>query len=157
MMTPAERARWLRTAAAWIPTLPPFMNSESGAAVVLVALENLAQAEQAPLIFRPIGADRWLIGSDATREFACSLLGLRAAWAAIDAARGQAVMASDFAAPGARQPETTVRTAIRGAAVRWVQRETGAHDLVAALCNVVVERGALRYRPAHGARPIITR
>lgn len=156
-MSPAERARWLRTAAAWIPTLPPFVNSEGGAAVVLAGLERLAQAEQSPLIFRSLGDHRWLIGSAAPREFTCGLLGLRAAWVAINAGRGEAVLASALVHPGARQAGTTVRAAIRGAAVRWVQRDTGARDLAAAFCSVVVERGVLRYRPAYGARPIITR
>ncbi|GCL64949.1 hypothetical protein [Pseudaquabacterium pictum] len=155
-MTPAERARWLRAAAQWLPTVPALAGT-AGAPFVAGVLEQLARAQAAPLTFRQLGPARWLIGTDSPAEFEADLMGLRAAWTAIDAGRGQTVMASDFAAPGARQPANVVRAAIRETAAPWVERETGSWDLAAALRSITIERGALRYRPVHGARAIITR
>lgn len=154
-MTPAERARWLRTAAQWLPTVPALAGT-AGAPFVAGMLEQLARAQAAPLVFRKLGPTRWLIGTDSPAEFDADLMGLRAAWAAIDGGRHVQVLAAEFAAPGARRADVIVRKAIRHTSQKWALG-IGCTELADALACIVVASGVVTYRPGLQSRAVHTR
>lgn len=154
-MSPAERARWLRTAAAWLPTVPALAGT-AGAPFVVGALERMARAQAAPLVFHRLSPTRWLIGTDSPAEFEADLVGLRAAWAAIDAGRHAPVRSADFVAPGARRADVIVRKAIRHTAHRWAQG-VGCIELAETLDRIAVASGRVIYRPSLNGNAIHTR
>jgi hypothetical protein len=156
-MTPAERSRWLHRAAALLPTIPA-LHGTDGAELVRAVLVNEARRAQSRIVFRKLDGNRWQIHheDEAPGEFACQLVGLAAAWAAIDAGRSGHAAVRDFVAPGTRQPDSVVRKAIRRTATRWLERE-GAIELATAFRAISVRQGLVQYRPTAGAPAIVTR
>lgn len=157
-MTPAERARAFSLAAELVPSLPAFMGTAAGA-MLRTELQQRARAEVAPVVFRQPAPGRWVIGQgDQLREFAANLVGLRAAWQAIDVgAHGPAVLAADFAAPGALSCDRIVRRAIRVTAAQWARHAAQCPALADALVLVQVKGGRLVYRRPAGVPLIVTR
>lgn len=156
MTIPSERVRWLRLAQRWLPTLPAFAGTD-GAAIVCSALDTEIRRSQSRLVFRRLAASRWLIHSEADTpaEFDCELVGLAAAWAAIDAGRGRHAAVCDFVAAGTRQADGVIRTAIRKTAAQWVERNA-CIELASTLRCISVAGGRIMYRPPAGVPEILT-
>lgn len=156
-MTPAERVRWLRVAQAWLSTIPALYGTD-GAAIVSSALDAEIQRMRSRVVFRRLDGARWQIHreGETPAEFACELVGLAAAWAAIDAGRSRHVDVREFVASGTRQADGVVRTAIRKTAAQWVERHACA-ELASALRCISVAGGKIVYRPPISAPGIITR
>jgi hypothetical protein len=156
-MTPAERSRWLRIAAESVHTILA-LHGTDGAALVRGVLINEARRAQSRIVFRKLDGSRWQIHhkDDAPAEFACELVGLAAAWAAIDAGRAGSASVFAFVAANTRQPDSVVRKAIRRTATRWLERE-GAIELATAFRAISVRQGLVQCRPSAGAPVIVTR
>lgn len=154
-MTPAERVRWLRVAQAWLSTIPALYGTD-GAAVVSSALDAEIQRMRSRVVFRRLDGARWQIHreGETPAEFVCELVGLAAAWAAIDAGRSRHADVSDFVS--SRQADGVIRTAIRKTAAQWVERHACA-ELASALRCISVAGGKIVYRPPTSAPGIITR
>lgn len=157
-MTSAERARAYALAAELLPTIAAFAGTAAGA-MLRAELQQRARAEVAPVVFRRPAPGRWLVGQgDQLREFAADLAGLRAAWHAIDVgAHGPAVLAAEFAAPGALSCDRIVRRAIRVTAAQWARHAAQCPALADALGLVQVKAGRVLYRRPAGAPLIVTR
>lgn len=157
-MTPAERARAFSLAAELVPTLAAFRGTAAGT-MLRAELQQRARAEVSPVVFRQPAPGRWVIGQgEQLQEFAADLAGLRAAWLAIDTGgHGPAVLAAEFAAPGASRCGDIVRRAIRETAAQWARHEAQCPGLADALRTVQVKGGRVVYRRPAGAPLIVTR
>lgn len=155
-MPAAERVRWFTKAQQWLPTIPAL---KGGAALLHDALEQAKAMQDRPLHFRSVGGDRWAIHLDgqAERVFWSELLGVRAAWAVIDAG-ADGVPVERFAKPGATRAGNALRTALHGPAPRWFERVAGSPILAAEAVRISVTRdGRAMYVPSASAPPIVTR
>ena len=157
-LNPAERVRWLARLQAYLPTIPAL---EGGAAWLhdMMETQKAVEAQGRPLHFRSLGGNRWAIHFDGepARVFTSDLLGVRAAWAVIDAG-ADGVPVERFAKPGATHAGNALRTALRGPAVRWLDRIVGCPSLAAAVVRISVTRdGCARYVPSVSTPRIVTR
>lgn len=133
------------------------------AAVAFDLLDDALRRAQAGIVFKPVsrefGNETWQIhmASEAPQVYRCNLVGLTAAWLAIrDRGARKVVRAGDLAAPGAKQPSTVIRTAIRETAHQWVLQHTGCPQLAAALLRIEVRDGFVVYEPPASAQRIDT-
>ena len=150
----AARARALRVAAQHVAAI-----RLPGREFVQRVLEDAARAQSAGVVFQRVEANLWAIHchGEAQLIVECELVGLRAAWHAIDAG-ASGVRVAEFAREGARQGGNMLRRAIRETAVQWIERSTGCTELAAAMTRIHVGRdGRIVYRNGAGSSPIITR
>jgi hypothetical protein len=98
----------------------------------------------------------WTIGAEGKeKDYRSDLRGLSAAHLAIQHGTKSSVSTRDFAAPGAKHPDTVVRKAIRKHASDWLIRN-GNPELATVFLGIKVEAGIVQYTPRLGAPKIIT-
>ena len=149
-MTPEEQRRWIGKARE-VLRFSTFGQTD-GFPFIAAALLRIEREAGAPVVFLRLGESRWTIHPEGQppQTFHCVLVGLEAAWRAIDAGRAGSVPAAQFAGP-------SLRRAIRSTAAGWVERTTGLVELAAALRCISVAAGQAQYRPTASAPRIITR
>ena len=136
------------------------MSWNAGRDAMQARIDQLRSLQRGVVFWRlshTFGDERWLIHSagEPPREYLSPPSMLVAAWLAMQnpGRRGQ-VRTCDFAEPGARRPDTIVRTGIRKTAADWVERTTGCLPLASALRSIRVDRGVVLFDPPANAPPI---
>jgi hypothetical protein len=108
---------------------------------------QLAARASAPrIVFASPCPGEWLIGIEGREQrYRSHLQGLSPAWLALSYAGSAVVRTADFCRPGASQPDTVVRTAIRAAGADWIERTVGCRPLADSMRGIQVEGGMVRY------------
>lgn len=128
-------------------------NDEERAHYLALVKEAWCRVEEAKraiaprIVFASPRVGEWFIGIEGQEQHHCTdLQGLAPAWLALAYGSGQDVVrAVDFCVPGASQPCTVVRTAIRITAASWVERVAACRPLADMMRGLEVEGGIVRY------------